>query len=86
MRVWPCGGDAMELPIRFPDEGDVIRADAARFRALTPAQQAAELEDLLRTYYYLAARSDRPDMVARLAQEEEDRGRAAILEFAARHG
>lgn len=76
----------MKLPINFPDDADVIAEEVARFQALSPDAQVRELGEMVRLYHFLAAQSFRPEVVRRLAQEDEDRGRRAIEEFAARHG
>ena len=76
----------MNLPIQFPSDADVIAEEVARFRALSPEARVRELGEMVRLYQFLLAQSSRPEVVARLAQEDEDRGRRAVEEFAARHG
>ena len=76
----------MHLPIRFPDDSDTIAEDGARFRKLSPAERVREVCEMVRVYDFLAAHSSQPEANARLAEEEENRGRRAIEEFAARHG
>ena len=76
----------MELPIRFPNDADVIYADAARFRALTDEEQVRALNDCFRDYRFLRLASGRAEQIDRLAEEEERLGWKAIQEFAARHG
>lgn len=76
----------MKLPINFPDDADVITEEVARFRALSPDARVRELGEMVRLYHFLADQSFRPEVVRRMAQEDEDRGRRAIEEFAARHG
>jgi hypothetical protein len=76
----------VELPIKFPNEADVVADEAARFRALSSERQLQELAEMFRLYHFLAANSDRPDWVDHLACAEEDRARQAIREFVARHG
>jgi hypothetical protein len=44
------------------------------------------LEEMFRVYHFLLKTSDRPEALARFAQEEEDRARASIQQFVARHG
>jgi hypothetical protein len=41
---------------------------------------------MVRLYHFLAANSARPLAQARLARDEEERGRKAVEEFVARHG
>lgn len=75
----------MDLPIKFPNEADVFAADVRRFRALAPDEQVWWIEDMFRTYHFLAGQSADPDAVARIAEEDEARGRQAVMEFVARH-
>ena len=76
----------MDLPIRFPNNADVIAEDAARFRALSPEKRVHELNDCFRLYRFLRMASGRPEHIDRLAEEEKRLEWKAILEFAARHG
>ena len=75
----------MDLPIKFPDEADVIAEEAARFRALPDAERVKELEEAFQTYHFLIEASGRADELKRFAEEEEEQGRAAIREFVARY-
>jgi hypothetical protein len=75
----------MNIPIKFPSDAEVIAADVARFRAMSPAHRVRALGELFSVYRFLEANSGRPDAVARLAREDEERNRRAIEEFAARH-
>ena len=76
----------MNLPIRFPNPGDVVRDEAARFRALPPEERIRELSDMVSLCYQLLDLSPRKEALAEYARVEEARGRRAIEEFAARHG
>ncbi len=76
----------MILPIRFPDEGDVIAEEAARFRALSPQAQVRALGECYRLYHFLRTTSGREAQMDRLAEEEEQLGRDAIREFCQRYG
>jgi hypothetical protein len=76
----------MNMPIKFPGDVEVIADEAARFRALPPAERLRTLNEMFRLYHFLLARSARPEALARLACEEEERGRAAIEEFVRKHG
>jgi hypothetical protein len=76
----------MDLPIKFPNDADVVAEEAARFRALSPEDRLRTLDEMFRLYHFLLAASGRPEKLARLADEEEERGRTAIREFAAKHG
>ena len=76
----------MNLPIQFPNPGDVLRDEAAQFRALPPEERVRELSEMVRLYYRLLDLSPRKEALAEYAVVEEERGRRAIEEFAARHG
>lgn len=76
----------MDLPIKFPSQIEVITEEVTRFRALSPEDRVLELEEAFRLYHFLASQSRRPDIIARVAEEEEERGRKAVFDFAARHG
>jgi len=76
----------VQLPIRFPSNAEVIAEEVARFRALSPENRLRALDEMFRLYHFLVAMSARPEALARLAQEDEERGRTAIEEFAAHHG
>lgn len=75
----------MELPIRFPSEADVIRADAARFRALTPQQRVQKLRGMLLTGARLKRLSLKADFMSQYIQEQETLARLAVREFLSRH-
>ncbi len=57
----------MDIPIRFPDNTEVIAQDVARFRALSPDDRVRTLGELFRVYRFLAERSAKPDAITRLA-------------------
>jgi hypothetical protein len=76
----------MDLPIRFPTDVEVITEEVTRYRTLSNEDQVRTLGELFRLYHFLAARSSKPQAIARLAREDEDRSRAAIEDFVRRHG
>ena len=76
----------MNLPIKFPSQGETIREETQRFRALSPEDRVRALEEMFRVYHFLLKTSDRPEALARFAQEEEDAARVRIQQFVARHG
>ena len=75
----------MNIPIRFPNNADVIYEDAARFRALSPEEQVRVLGSCFHDYQSLRMISGRATQIDRFAEEEKRLERQAILEFAARH-
>jgi hypothetical protein len=75
----------VDLPIRFPRDEEVITEEVARFRALSDQDQVRTLGELFSTYHFLASRATKPEVIARFALEEEERGRKAVEEFVKRH-
>lgn len=75
----------MDLPIKFPSDAEVVAEEVARFRALSPEQRVHALGEMFELYHFLISTSGRPEELKRLAEEEEERGRQAIMEFVARH-
>jgi hypothetical protein len=86
--VWttPIQELAMDLPIRFPSETEVILEDVARFRALAPGDQVRALLGLLRAGDRIRQRSTKASWAARYAEEQEALAQQRIREFFARHG
>jgi hypothetical protein len=76
----------MKLPIKFPNDAEVIAEDVARFRALSPEERVQELGEMFCLYTFLEDTSTNREALVRLALEEEERGRNAIKEFVSRHG
>ena len=76
----------MELPIRFPNESDVIYEEAMRFRALSPDAKIMEINEGFRLYQFLRTASGRAEQIDRYAEEQERLGWQSIQEFASRHG
>jgi hypothetical protein len=76
----------MNLPIRFPNNVEVITEEVARFRTLSDDERVAALGELFRAYHFLAARSESPEEIARFADADEERSRRAIEELVKRHG
>ena len=75
----------MNLPIRFPNDADVIAEDAARFRALSSEERMRSLRDLIDTGAFLLRIGGRETAMRELASEEAQESHAAIKEFIARH-
>jgi hypothetical protein len=76
----------MKLPIKFPNDAEVIAEEVARFRALSPEERVQELGEMFYVYTFLEETSSNRESIVRLALEEEERGRKAIKEFVSRHG
>ena len=75
----------MNLPIRFPNDADVIYEDAARFRALASEEKIRQLGSSFQDYRSLRELSGRAEQIDRFAEEEERLEWQAVLDFAARH-
>ena len=76
----------MDLPIKFPRDEDVIAEETARFRALSPGERLTFIRDLLDAGAQLMRRSPKAEFLRAHKLEQEERARAAIREFIARHG
>ncbi len=75
----------MELPIKFPSETEVILADVARFRALSPAGRIGAIRGLLASGRYVMRISPKADWAERYIEEQERLVQRDIREFIARH-
>ena len=76
----------MDLPIKFPSETEVILADVARSRALTPSDQVRALVGLLRAGDRIRQASPKAAWAAQYVEEQEILAQRRIREFLARHG
>jgi hypothetical protein len=76
----------MNMPIKFPDEADVIAEDAAEFRSLSPAERIKCIRGLLNTGEFLIRNSSKAAFVREYDLNEERELRRLIREFVARHG
>jgi hypothetical protein len=76
----------VNLPVKFPDNAEVIAEEAARFRALSPEERVRTIGEMFHLYHFLIAASARPEAASRLAEEDEERGRSLVQDFVARHG
>lgn len=75
----------MQLPINFPDEGDVIYEDSLRFRALTPEEKVQAIGQCYLDYMSLRGLSGRAEQMDRFAEEQKQLERQAITAFVERH-
>jgi hypothetical protein len=46
----------MNLPIKFPNDTDVIAEEAALFRAMSPEERAGTLDEMFRVFQFLVHR------------------------------
>ncbi len=75
----------MELPARFPSDDEVIREEAARFRALSPAERIRSIRDLLAAGMLMMRQSPRASFLEAYTLEQEELARTAIKDFVKRH-
>ena len=75
----------IKMPVRFPDEGDVIAEEAARFRALSPLDQLNAISDTFSAGELIIRVSPRSESMRKYSLEQEDLEKQAIMEFIARH-
>ena len=75
----------MDLPIKFPSETEVILAEVARFRALSPAERIRAIQSLLAGGRYVMTKSPKAAWAEQYAVEQKHLERRNILEFIARH-
>ena len=76
----------MDLPIRFPNDADVIAEEAARFRALAPEDRLRSIRGLIATGSFLIRNSPKAASLRAHTAELEEESRRAVREFLARHG
>jgi hypothetical protein len=75
----------MQLPIAFPSDAEIIAEEAARFRALSPADRLRSIRALLAAGALMMQRSPKAAFLLEYTQEQENRSRQAVQEFLARH-
>ena len=75
----------MNLPIRFPDDADVIAADAARFRALPPAARLRSIRGIIDAGALILRTSPKAAFLREYTAEQENGLRLAVREFTIRH-
>ena len=76
----------MNLPIKFPDDADVIAEEAARFRALSPQDRMKVIRGVLEAGALMIRRSPHAAFLRAYSLEQEERSREAVREFVKRHG
>jgi hypothetical protein len=76
----------MNLPIHFPSDAEVIAEEAARFRALSPAQRMETIRSILSAGALLMSRSPKAAFLREEALAQEELAQKAVKEFISRHG
>ena len=75
----------MDLPVKFPNDTDVLLEDVARFRALSPQDQVRSLEGLLNAGALILRNSPKAAWASQYAAEQEIIAQQNIREFIAHH-
>lgn len=75
----------MELPVRFPNDADVIAEEAARFRALSPDERMRVIRELLNAGEQLIRLSPRAEFLRQYKEQQEMLAQQAFKDFIARH-
>lgn len=77
---------ALEQPVRFPSDAEVVLEEARRQRALGEAEQFRAYMEFLRSAERLMQSAEHPEYALRFAAEQEELARRNTLEFWKRHG
>jgi hypothetical protein len=75
----------VDLPAKFPSETEVILADVARFRALSPGERIRSIRGMLAAGKFVMSKSPKADWARQYAEEQELLAQRNIREFIARH-
>ena len=75
----------MELPIKFPNDADVIAEEAAIFRALSADERLRRIRGMLRAGVLIKQRSSNAELWRQYKLEQEELAQQAVKEFIARH-
>jgi hypothetical protein len=76
---------AVNLPIQFPDDADVIAEEAARFRALTPVARIRSIRGIIDAGAIMIRNSPKAAFLREYSTEQEIESRISVQEFIARH-
>jgi hypothetical protein len=75
----------MDLPVQFPSDGDVIREEVARFRALSPEERIEYIRGMITAGAMMMRRSPKAEFLRQYTVEQEDLAQQAIKDFISRH-
>ena len=78
--------DTMIGDLRFPNDADVVAAEAARFRAASPEERMRSIRSTLAAGALLMARSPHRAFLEEYRRRQEDLAHEAITSFLSRHG
>jgi hypothetical protein len=76
----------MEIPVKFPDETEKIRAEGVAFRQLSPEEKIASILDVISLGASMMKASPNREAIERLQQLHEDAWQKVQKELFARHG
>jgi hypothetical protein len=75
----------MNLPIKFPDDSDVIAEEAARFRALTPGARIRSIRGMIDAGVTMMQLSPKAAYLREFVLEHEKESQNSIRVFLSRH-
>lgn len=75
----------MDVQLHFPSDAAVAAEEAARFRALSPAERMRVIRDTLNAGELLMRQSPKADFLRAYAAEQEELRQRAVRAFMARH-
>ena len=75
----------MDVSLKFPSDAEVIAEEAARFRALSPAERMRVIRDLLNAGSLIMRQSPNAEFMRAYSAEQEELAQKAVKEFIARH-
>jgi hypothetical protein len=75
----------MNLPIKFPNDAEVIVEEVTRFRALSPEERLRSIRGLLAAGALAMRQSPNAEFLWEYVLEQENCARQAVKEFIARH-
>ena len=75
----------MDLPLKFPNNADVIAEEAARWRALSPEERMRSFRGMLEAGTLLMQRAPNQEFLREYRLEQRELAHKAIKELIARH-
>ncbi len=75
----------MDLPVKFPNDADVIAEEVARFRALSPADRMRSIRGMLEAGALMMRRSPKSAFLREYTLQQEELAQRNVKEFIARH-
>jgi hypothetical protein len=75
----------MHLPINFPSDGDVIREEVGRFRALSPEDRIAYIRGIIAAGAIMMRQAPNAEFLRQYTIEQENLAQQAVKEFISRY-